>query len=77
MVRGKNKSLTNRNQGYLASLEHSTPTTGTPAYSNMLEKENSDLKSHLMMIIRNFKKDMNSSIKEIQKTFKWVGETTI
>jgi predicted nucleic acid-binding Zn-ribbon protein len=35
-------------------------------YYNIPEKQDSDLKSHLMMIIEDFKKDINNSLKEIQ-----------
>ena len=35
--------------------------------SNTPEKQDSDLKSHLMMMIENFKKDINNSLKEIQE----------
>jgi hypothetical protein len=44
MARGKRKNLTNRNQGYLASSEPSSPTTANPGYPNTLEKQISDLK---------------------------------
>jgi hypothetical protein len=55
MAKGKGKNMSNRNQGYLASSEPSSPTTVSPEYSNTLEKQDSDLKSHLMMLIDNFK----------------------
>ena len=64
MVRGKGKNISNRNQGYLASSEPSSPTTASPGYPNTLEKQD---KSHLMMMIKNFKKDINNSLKEIQE----------
>jgi hypothetical protein len=34
---------------------------------NTPEKQDSDLKSHLMMMIEDFKKDTNNSLKEIQE----------
>ena len=67
MVRGKGKNISNRNQGYLASSEPSSPTTASPGYPNTPEKQDSDLKSHLMMMIEDFKKDINNSLKEIQE----------
>ena len=67
MERGKGKNISNRNQGYVALSEPSSPTTASPGYTNTLEKQDSDLKSHLMMMINDFKKDMNNSLKEIQK----------
>jgi hypothetical protein len=63
--KGKNKS--NRNQGYLASAEPSSPTLASPGYPNTLEKQDSHLKAHLMMMIEDFKKDINNSLKEIQE----------
>jgi hypothetical protein len=41
-VRGKGKIISKRNQGYLASSEHSSPTTGNPGYPNTPEKQDSD-----------------------------------
>ena len=38
-----------------------------PGYPNTPEKQDSDLKSHLMMMIEDFKKDINNSLKEIQE----------
>ena len=37
-----------------------------PGHPNTPEKQELDLKSHLMMLIEEFKKDINNSIKEIQ-----------
>jgi hypothetical protein len=67
MVKGKHKNLTNRNQDYLASSEESTPTTVNPGYPNIPEKQDSDLKSYLMMLVEDFKKVINNSLKEIQE----------
>jgi ElaB/YqjD/DUF883 family membrane-anchored ribosome-binding protein len=38
-----------------------------PGYPKTPEKRDSDLRSHLLMMIENFKKDINSSLKEIQE----------
>jgi hypothetical protein len=38
-----------------------------PGYPDTPEKQDSDLKSHLMMMIEEFKKDTNNSLKEIQE----------
>jgi hypothetical protein len=65
MARGKGKNISNRNQGYLASSESSSPTTASPGYSNTPEKQDSDLKSHVM--IEDFMKDINNSPKEIPR----------
>jgi hypothetical protein len=60
------KNLTNRNQGYSASSEPSSSTTTSPKYLNKLEKQDLDLKSYVMILIGDFKKDINNSLKEIQ-----------
>ena len=39
MVKGKHKNVTNRNQGYLSSSEHISPTTASLGYPNTLGKE--------------------------------------
>jgi hypothetical protein len=66
MVRGKGKNISNRNQGYLTSSVHSSPTTVSFGYPNTSEKQDTDLKSHLIMMIENFK-DINNFLKEIQE----------
>jgi hypothetical protein len=67
MVGGKSKIISNRNQGYLASSEPSSPTTASPGYPITPETQESDLKSHLLMMTEDFKKDINNSLKEIQE----------
>jgi hypothetical protein len=67
MAKGKWKTLTNRNQDHLASSEPSTPTTASFGYPNTQEKQESDLKSYLMMLLEDFKKVINNSLKEIQE----------
>jgi hypothetical protein len=67
IAKDKSKNLTNRKQDYLASSEHSTPISASPGYPNTLEKQDSDLKSYLKMLVEDFKKDLNCSIKEIQE----------
>jgi hypothetical protein len=67
MVKGKCKNLTNRNQDYLESSESITPTTASPGYHNTSKKQDLDLKSYFMMLVENFKKDINNYLKEIQK----------
>jgi gas vesicle protein len=67
MVKGKLKNLPNRNQDHSASSEPSTPTTASPGYSDIPEKQDSDLKSYLMMLVEDFKKDINNSLKEMQE----------
>jgi hypothetical protein len=65
VARGKSKNISNRNQGYLASSEPSSPNTVSPGYPNTPEKQDPELKSHLMMMIEDFK-DINNSFKETQ-----------
>jgi hypothetical protein len=67
MARGKHKNLSNRNKGYLALSEPSSPTTANPGYCNTQENQDLDLKSHLMMMIEDFEKNINNSLKEIQE----------
>jgi hypothetical protein len=44
MERGKCKDLSNKNKGYSASSEASSPTTVSPEYPQTVEKQDSDLK---------------------------------
>jgi hypothetical protein len=67
MARGKHKNINNRNQGYLASSDPNSPTIANPGYPNTLEKQDLDLKSLVMMMIEDIKKDINNSLKEIQE----------
>jgi hypothetical protein len=67
MSGGKHKNISNRNQGYLASSESNSSNTESPGYPNTPKKQDSDIKSLLMMMIENFKKDINKSLKEIEE----------
>ena len=67
MAESKHKNRSNRNQGYLASLEPNSPTLASPGYTNTPEKQDMDQKSLLMMIMEDFKKKINNSLKEIQE----------
>jgi predicted RNase H-like nuclease (RuvC/YqgF family) len=67
MAKGKCKNLANGNQEYVPSSEPSTPTTESPGYPNTPEKQDLDLKSYLMMLVENFKEDINNFLKEIQE----------
>jgi len=51
MARGKVKNISDRNQGHVESSEPSSPTTSSPGYCNMAEKQDFDIKSQLMMMI--------------------------
>jgi hypothetical protein len=65
MAKGKRKNLSNRNQNYSPSSETSTPTSASPGYPNTPKKQDSDLKTYLMMLVEDIKKDFNNSLKEI------------
>jgi hypothetical protein len=67
MAKGKCKNLINRNQDHSALSELSIPTTASPGYPNTPEKQDLDLKSYLMMLVEDFKKGINNSLKEIQE----------
>jgi hypothetical protein len=64
-VKSKLKKPTIRNHS--ASSEPSTHTTASPGYPNTPKKQDSDLKSYLMMLVEDFKKDIDNSFKEIQE----------
>ena len=51
-----------------ALSEPSSSTTTSPAYTNILENQEADLKSYLIKIIKSFKEDINNSLTEIQKS---------
>jgi hypothetical protein len=71
MVGGKHKKISNRNQGYLASSEPSSPNIASPGYTITPEKQDSDLKSLLtMMMIADFKKDKITPLKKYRRTQK-------
>ena len=67
MAKDKLKHIRKRNQGYLALSEPSSPTTASFSYPNTPENQDSDLKSHLIMMIDDFKKDINNYLKDIQE----------
>jgi Zn finger protein HypA/HybF involved in hydrogenase expression len=73
MMRGKHKNISNRNQGYLASSEPNCPTIASQENTITLEKPISDLKSLLMTMMEDIKKDENNSLKEIQEN---IGKQT-
>jgi L-2-hydroxyglutarate oxidase LhgO len=66
MAGGKYKNRSNRNQGFLASSEPNSPTIAS-GYTITLEKQDMDLKSLLMMMMKDFNKEINNSFKEIQE----------
>ena len=68
MAGGKLKDRSNRNQGYLASSEPNSPTIASPGYTIKPEKQGMNLKPLLMMMMEDYKKDINNPLKEIQNT---------
>ena len=68
MVRGKHKNISNRNQFDLATSEPSSTITASPGYANIPIKQDSDLNSHFMKMIEDFKKDKSNYLKEIQES---------
>jgi hypothetical protein len=67
MTKDKCKNFTERNQDHSAASEPSTPTTASPGYHNTPKKQDSGLKSYHMMLVEDFKKGINNSLKEIQE----------
>jgi hypothetical protein len=67
MAGGKPKNISNKNQGYLASSEPSYPNIPSIGYTINWKLKNADLKSLLRMMIEDFKKDMDNSLKEKQE----------
>jgi hypothetical protein len=67
MAKGKCKDLTNRNKDYFPSSEHNTATTASPGYPNTPEKHDSDFKTYLIMLVEDFKIEINNSLKEMQE----------
>lgn len=65
IARDNHRNLSNRNKNCLTSSEPSSPMKANTGYPNTLEKQDLGLKSHLMMMIEDFKKDINDSLKEI------------
>jgi len=67
MARGKHRNPSNRNQDYMASSEPNSPTKANTEYPNTSGKQDPDLKSHLIMMMEDFKKDRKNSLREMQE----------
>ena len=67
MTADKHKNRIKRNQSYLASSEPNSPTITTPGYTITPEKKGMDLKSLRMMMMEDYKKEVNNFLKEIQE----------
>uniref|UniRef100_A0ABK0LEJ4 Nucleic acid binding protein n=1 Tax=Rattus norvegicus TaxID=10116 RepID=A0ABK0LEJ4_RAT len=64
MARGKRRNPSNRNQDYMASSEPNSPTKTNMEYPNTPEKQDLVSKSFLIMMLEDFKKDVNNSLRE-------------
>jgi hypothetical protein len=67
MAGGKHKNISNRNKDYLASSEPNSPPIARFGYTITQEKQDSVLKSLLMMMIEDIKKDINP-LKKYRRT---------
>ena len=63
MEKGKHKNLISRIQDHSPSSECRTPTLPSHGHPNTHEKIVLDLKSYLMMMVEDIKKDFNNSLK--------------
>jgi hypothetical protein len=68
MAKGKRKNFTNRNEDHWASSEPRTLITASPGYPNTPEKQDSDLKSYLMMLVEDFKRALITHVKKYRRT---------
>ena len=66
----------NRNQGYLASSKPNSPTIASPGYTITREKQEMDLKSHLMMMIEDIKGEIHKNTGKQQKSLRELQENT-
>jgi len=55
MGRGKHRNPNNRNQDYMESSEPNSPTKANTEYPNTPEKQDLDLKSHLIMLMEDLR----------------------
>jgi len=67
MARGKHRNPSNRNQDIMASSQPNCPIKANTEYPNTPEKQDLDLKSHLIMVMEDFKKDIKNSLREMQE----------
>jgi hypothetical protein len=70
MAGGKRKNRSNRNQGYLASSESKSPTITSPGYTITPEKQDMDLKSLLIMMMKDLKKEIQENTGKELEAFK-------
>jgi hypothetical protein len=70
MGKGKCKNRSNRNQGYLASSEPNSPIITSLKYTITPEKQDMDLKSLLLMMMEDFKKEIQENTGKHLEGFK-------
>jgi hypothetical protein len=70
MAGGKHKHRSKRNQGYLTSSEPNSPTLASPGYTITPEKQDMDIKPLLMMMIEDFKKEIQENTGKQLEAFK-------
>ena len=70
MAGGKGKNRSNRTQGYMASSEPNSPTIASHGYTITPEKQGMDLKSLLMMMMEDFKKEIQENTGKYLEAFK-------
>jgi hypothetical protein len=68
MSGGKHKNRSTRNQPYLASLEPNSPTIAGAGHTITTEKQDMALTSLLMMMMEDYKKDINNPLKKYRRT---------
>jgi septal ring factor EnvC (AmiA/AmiB activator) len=61
MAGGNHKNRSNRKQGYLASSEPNSPTIASPGYTITPEKQDMLLKSLLVMMMEDFKNEIQEN----------------
>jgi hypothetical protein len=67
MVEGKHKNRSQRNYGCMETSEPDSPTIASTEYTIIPEKQDMDPKPLLMMMMENYKKDINNSLKKNQE----------
>jgi hypothetical protein len=70
MAGGKCKNKSNRNQGNLPSSKQNSPTITSPGYTITPEKQDMDLNSLLMMMMEDFKKEIQENTGKQLEVFK-------
>ena len=62
------KDIKNRNQGDITLSKPNSLTIASPGQPNTPEKQDLDLKSHLIMVIEGFNKDIHTSLNKYRRT---------